>query len=260
VIGTIRAVIEPALQLPLALLAGAASGFVNTLSGGGSYLVLPLLIALGQSGQQANATNRVGVLVASLIGFHKLQRKAALPRPLLWRVALPCVAGGLVGALLALWFDPRTFDVVVGGLLLLMLFLVLWRPERFVAARDVAPDASRPRSAILLFLVGIHGGFIQAGVGLFLLAVLVLQVGMNLIAANAAKLLIVCLFTAPALALFAAFSQVDWWIGSLLAVGQAIGAAVAARFAIEKAKAERVIRWLLIVMLPATTVKLWFFQ
>ena len=71
---------------------------------------------------------------------------------------------------------------------------------------------------------------------------------------------LVLLMTAPALIVFGAADQVDWGLGALLAIGQSIGAFAAARFASRKADADVWIRRVLLIVLPATTVKLWFFS
>ena len=51
---------------------------------------------------------------------------------------------------------------------------------------------------LILFAIGIYGGFIQAGVGIFLLASLVLGIGYDLVRANPVKNFIVLLFTISA--------------------------------------------------------------
>jgi uncharacterized membrane protein YfcA len=72
------------------------------------------------------------------------------------------------------------------------------------------------------------------GVGIFLLAGLVLSAGYNLVGANALKNLIVLVFTAAALVVFVRNGQVQWTLGLLLAAGQALGAWVAVRLALKR--------------------------
>jgi len=45
------------------------------------------------------------------------------------------------------------------------------------------------------FLIGVYGGFVQVGVGYFLLAALVLVAGFDLVRANALKVWVVLLYT-----------------------------------------------------------------
>ena len=98
----------------------------------------------------------------------------------------------------------------------------------------------------LFFAIGVYGGFIQVSVGLFLLAGLVLGAGYNLIGANAMKNLIVLVFTAAALIVFVVNDQVQWTLGLLLGAGQAVGAWVAARFAVQRG--AEFVRWAVIVI------------
>jgi uncharacterized membrane protein YfcA len=51
----------------LVILVGFFAGFINTLAGNGSLLSLPLLMFLGLPANIANATNRIGVLLQSLV-------------------------------------------------------------------------------------------------------------------------------------------------------------------------------------------------
>ena len=53
----------------LAVLAGFVAGIINTLAGNGSAITLPFLTFLGLPTGIANATNRVGVVVQSLVGY-----------------------------------------------------------------------------------------------------------------------------------------------------------------------------------------------
>lgn len=255
---TIRAMPDLLLHA-LALLAGVAAGFINTLAGSGSFVVLPALLALGLTSHEANATNRVGVLCSSFVGAARFRQAGAIARSQLAWLLVPSVLGAVVGAALAAKLDPHAFDLWVGALMLAMLALVIFEPERML--KDVAAPArvSAPGSVLALFAIGVYGGFIQAGVGILLLLALSLVAGMPVKRANAAKLLIVFVYTVPALLVFVLDGDVRWWIGLLMAVGQSLGAHLAVGFTIARADANKWIRRLLLVMLPATTIKLWFF-
>ena len=56
----------------LLVLAGTFAGFVNTIAGGGSLVVVPLLIFMGLPSSEANGSNRVAILIQtffSVVGF-----------------------------------------------------------------------------------------------------------------------------------------------------------------------------------------------
>jgi len=105
----------------------------------------------------------------------------------------------------------------------------------------------------VLFLIGIYGGFIQAGVGIFLLAGLVLGIGYGLVNANALKVLIVFVFTIFALIVFVINGQVLWGIGILLAIGNALGGWVAAHMAVERGAGF--VRWVLILVVAVAAIR-----
>ena len=94
-----------------------------------------------------------------------------------------------------------------------------------------------------LFLAGIYGGFVQAGVGFILLAALTAGLKYDLIRANALKTLCALAFTSIALCLFIAFGMVSWVPGLILGTGSMVGAHFTVRKAV-KAKPST-IRWAL---------------
>ena len=225
---------------------GFAAGFINTLAGSGSLLTLPLLILLGLPANVANGTNRVGVLLQNIVAVATFRRRGALPLAGSWKLIVPSVVGGVIGAELAVDLDEQLLRQTIGVLLLVLLAVMLLNPERWIASQ-VAPREPRLLVEVpLFFAIGVYGGFIQVSVGLFLLAGLVLGAGYNLIGANAMKNLIVLVFTAAALVVFVVNDQVEWTLGLLLGAGQAAGAWIAAHFAVKRG--AEFVRWFVVVI------------
>jgi hypothetical protein len=220
---------------------GFIAGFVNTLAGSGSLLTLPILILLGLPANVANGTNRVGVLLQNVVAVERLVKHGALPLADSWKLIVPAVAGAVAGAELAADLDEALLRRTIGVLLLVLLGIMWFDPERWIATR-AAPRAPRLLVEVpLFFAIGVYGGFIQISVGLFLLAGLVLGAGYGIVGANALKNLIVLVFTAAALVVFVVNDQVEWRLGLLLGAGQAAGAWVAVHFAV--ARGARFLRW-----------------
>ncbi len=63
-------------QLP-----ASVAGALNVVAGGGSFLILPLLLFLGLPAALANGTNRVGVLAQNLGGLAGFHRHRAIDWP-----------------------------------------------------------------------------------------------------------------------------------------------------------------------------------
>jgi len=234
---------------------GLFAGFVNTLAGSGSLLTLPFLMFLGLPANVANATNRVGVLVQSVVGSWSFKKQKIYTfRESLW-MAVPATIGSFLGSLLAVRINEHIMKILIGGLLIVMFFLILYKPENWV--REHALNISPRRRwwvSLIFFFIGIYGGFIQAGVGFFLLGALVLGAGMGLTKANALKLVIVAIFTAAALIVFMISGQVNYFIGIILSIGQGLGALIASKVAVSWG--PKVVRVILLVAIMASALEL----
>lgn len=233
---------------------GFIAGFINTLAGSGSLITLPVLILLGLPANVANGTNRVGVLLQNIVAVATFRRRGALEAGGSLKLTIPAIAGAIVGAGLAVDLDEALLNRTIGVLMLVMIVLMLLRPRRWLEAHASGAAAHYSIQAPIFFVIGAYGGFIQAGVGIFLLAGLVLAGGYNLVGANAVKNLIVLAFTAAALAVFVVNDQVRWDLGLLLAAGNAGGAWLAAHMAV--ARGAGFVRWALIAILLLTSIAL----
>ena len=186
-----------------------------------------------------------------------MKRAGALELERAPRFVWPTLAGALLGAWLATELSAQTMNRVIGVIMVLMLGVILSNPKRLI--QDRAPeDADGPTPwwiAPLFFAVGVYGGFLQAGVGVMLLLGLVLGGGLDLLRANALKIVIALCFTVPALAIFASKGLVYWPFGVLVGVGQAFGAWAAVRFATGSERANVWTRRLLIVVVVAGIVR-----
>jgi uncharacterized protein len=235
---------------------GLLVGFVNTLAGSGSLVTLPFFLALGLSPAEANATNRLGILMQTFVGSATLMRRTRISLAGTGLMIWSTTAGSVLGAWLALELDAATMRYVIGTLMIVMLVPVLLSPEKWLRTED---DLSKPPKRwlifVIFFLLGVYGGFIQAGVGIFLLTSMVLVANLRLARANMLKNIIVFVFTVPALALFIYHGDVVWVPGLIMAGGQMVGAYVAARFAAQSPVANQLTRWLLVLMLVLGAVK-----
>lgn len=233
---------------------GFVAGFINTLAGSGSLLTLPLLMFLGLPANVANGTNRIAILLQNVVGITSFRQQKVLPFREGIRIGLPAITGSLVGAPIAINLNEEIMSRTIGGLLVIMLILILLKPDQWVRSREGNPPLSRILQIIIFFFIGVYGGFIQAGVGFFLLAGLVLGTGYELVKANAIKVFIVFLYTPFALTVFILHHQVDYKLGLVLAVGNMLGALVGTRVAVKWG--ARLVRYVLVAALAFASIKL----
>lgn len=216
------------------VLVGVAAGFVNTLAGGGSLLTLPVLMLAGLEAHVANGTNRVAVFLQSLAGTSAFDREGQLDRSAAFAIALPSLFGALAGASTAAYLPGGVLKPALLVAMIAIAVLMLVRPAVLAPHPDGVPRTLResPAAVPALFAIGFYGGFVQAGVGILLLAALGGLLRYDLVRANALKLLVVMMFTGLALVVFIAVGQV-WWIpGLALSIGTVVGSRLGVRFAV----------------------------
>lgn len=244
-------------QTVVFIIAGVFTGVINTLAGSGSLITLPIFIFFcGLPAPVANGTNRIGVLIqggVALYGFHKTGTTNYEGSA--W-LLVPAIAGAIVGSRIAVEIDEEMMNYAIGGLMVFMLFVLILDPKRWIHESAVALHRNRhPLTLLAFFLIGMYGGFIQAGVGIFLLAGLVLVSRYSLTEGNGIKLLIVFAYGLPTLLLFFWYGQVHVGYGLAMAFFQSIGAWLAVRFVVHVPNANMWIHRLLIVTVAVAALK-----
>lgn len=217
-----------ALEICLLIAVGLVAGVVNTLSGGGSLLTVPLLVVFGLPGTIANGTNRVGVLVQCAVACWRFDAEGISEFRRSLPMLPPVVLGSIVGAASATRIPDRLFEQIFAGIMLILLIPILRRAHR--PRTPSAPRWSAPTRNLVLFGIGIYGGAVQAGVGLLLLFALN-RAGFDLVRANAIKIVIATALAAVAVPVFVFERQVAWLPAAIVSVGFTIGAALGARIA-----------------------------
>ncbi len=222
------------LEALLLIIVGLLGGIINTLAGGGSNLTMPALMVMGLPADVANATNRLGVFLQALTGTVKFNQKEMLPKDDLKAILIPSLMGGLLGAVAAAWSPVWLLKPMLLGTMLCVAGGMLIWPNMIPDDNSGASKVSDSRWGFWgLLVAGIYGGFVQAGVGFVLLAVLSGCLRYDLVRANALKLLCTIGFTLVALLVFIVHDLVNWYYGLILSVGFIGGALIGVKMAIK---------------------------
>ena len=245
----------------LLLLAGLVAGSLNTLAGGGSFVLFPALLAAGIPPVIANATNTFSSLPGYASGAFGFREEIVRNRDRLVLYTIIGVVFGYAGAELLLHVSNQAFTLVVPWLMLfaVALFAFGGQINSFIRSRAGDSHHSRRLGAVLLVVllaaISLYGGFFNAGLGVLLLAFLALAGFTDIHAMNGLKLWISTMVAIASVVRFALSGAIDWYHGGFALVGVTIGGYGAARLA--KRIPTRIIRALVIVYGVGLTA--WFF-
>ena len=241
------------LHLGLAA-AGIGAGFVNTVAGGGSMLTLPALMLLGLPADQANGTNRLSIVTQSLSGVLGFRKAGRLDERAIGPLLIPTALGALAGAIIASQVPEQILKYVLLTTMIAMAAVTLLWPGAVgaVEGREPARLSRSPAGIAGMIAAGLYAGFIQAGVGFILIAVLGGVLRYDIIAANALKLVCTLVFGLVALAVFALAGQVVWLTALLLSLYTVVGSQLGVRFALRVPK--KVVRWIVFFAVVASCV------
>ena len=137
-------------------------------------ITLPALMMLGMPVDVANATNRVGVLMQSLTGVKGFSDQDRLDKSAIFPILVPTIVGALAGSMLASFMPVWVLKPVLLGSMITMALVMVVRPQAIIPVDGTEPYklTDRPVAVLGLFLTGVYGGFVQAGVGFILIAAL----------------------------------------------------------------------------------------
>jgi uncharacterized membrane protein YfcA len=213
------------------LLAGLLAGGLNAAAGGGSFVTIPALVALGLPSVAANASSTVALLPGTLASAWAWRHDfRSFEGVRLGVMALISLAGGLAGAMLLLATSDRAFDTLLPWLMLIgTVAFAHGRAIGGVLRRyvTVGPGTVLGAQVILAIYAGYYGG----GVGIMMMAVWSVLGDADVKAMSAARTLLVSAANAAAVAWFALAGPVHWPETGVMLVSAIAGGYFGARLA-----------------------------
>lgn len=244
-------------EIPLIIITGFGAAFLNTVGGGGSLFSVPILTFLGLPITIANGTSRVALLFQNIFAVGGFRSKGVeLPWPYSLYLGIASLFGGIIGSYLASTIKDEIFNKIFVGVMILAVFLILYDPIRSKGAEKLSTK-NQIIGSIFFFFIGIYGGFVQAGIGFMVIAVLSLVNNLSLVKSNYVKVFAAIVYTGVSVIIFAMQGKIVWMVGLILAIGHALGGWYASRWSVDKG--EVWIKRIMIVSIIAMAIKLWFF-
>lgn len=218
----------------LLCVAALAAGAINSIAGGGTLATFPSLLTV-LSAVPANATSTVALLPGSFAAAWGYRREVAASWPILRRLFLPSLFGGIAGAFALTRFPERVFENLVPWLLLTATALLLvQRPlARWIGAHPhEAPSGSTLAAVVIFqFLVGVYGGYFGAGIGILMLSSLSFVGIADIHQMNGVKTILASVMNGIGAAIFVMEDKVVWKYALPMAGASIVGGYVGARLA-----------------------------
>ena len=221
-----------AVDLLVAAGVALVAGVINSIAGGGSLILFPVLVALGLGTVAANVTNSIAQWPGYIGGVLGFRGEYAGQRSRIIRFSVVAVLGGTAGSVLLLTTPSEAFDTVVPVLVLLASLLLAVQPlitQRLKAAED-GPTRDPVWLYVALFLAAVYGGYFGGALGVILVGVLGLGLG-RLKLANALKSVISMVTATVTLVVFGLFGPVDWAVVAVCAPASLLGGFLGAKVA-----------------------------
>ena len=246
----------PWWEVAIIALAGLWAGLINAVVGSGTLVTFPVLVALGYPPVTATTSNAIGLITGSITGAVGYRSELEGQGRRLARYAVASFLGAIVGAVLLLKLPADAFETIVPVLVGISVILVLVQPllSRRLSNRTVVDRTASPLLYVLIFLVGIYGGYFTAAQGIMLVGVMGLLVADPLQRLNAFKNALAAVVNVVAGVIYAFVAPVSWPVVAVLAVSSTVGGLLGAT--VGKRLSPRVLRGVIVVIGVAAVVHL----
>ncbi len=240
------------MEYVVLVVTGLLAGLVNSIAGGGIFLVLPALLMAGVTGKQANASGSFAVWAGQITSLS--QNREFLPKKpaLIRQIILIGLFGSIAGALLLLATPNVDFEHALPYLNAAATFIFIagpWLKKQRRVRRT--PAFVFP---LFLLVVGIYGGYFGGGLGLLMLAALSLTNIGDVKEQNAVKLLSASVINFTSIVILCIGQLMVWRYALPAAAGALCGGYIGSRYS--KQVSSQHIRWLVIAIGLATTIYL----
>lgn len=209
------------MTFALLVLAGVGAGLTGSVAGIASLVSYPALLATGLGPVAANVSNTVALVFQSLATTHGSLPELRSQAPLVRRLLLPALLGGVVGGVLLLLTPGDAFAKLVPWLIGGAAVAILIRPRP-----KQHEDAREGHSVWLnvgVFATAIYGGYFGAAAGVVMMALLLLFTGDTLPRAGALRTVLLGAANTVAALYFIVSGPVQWSAVIPLALGLIVG-------------------------------------
>lgn len=245
-------------EISLVLLAGVGAGVLNAIGGGGKFVALPALVAVGLPPVTANASSTIALVPGAVAGASACRREITLVGGASTRsLTVISMIGSGVGAGLMLALPAASFEAAVPWLLAFTTLLVAFgRHLSRWLGNALGRSIGMSSRAVLIgqFFLAVYGGYFGGAVGTMMLAVWSVGLGLDAAVSNPMRVTqLAAIYLAAAVPLLITSDALGYpvFLAAML-VGAAVGGYGGAHLA--RRLPDRMLRGLLVASAGTTTV------
>ncbi|MFB0564363.1 MAG: sulfite exporter TauE/SafE family protein [Candidatus Aminicenantaceae bacterium] len=227
--------------------------------GGTSLITVPALISFGMISKNAVATNMVALIFLSISGALGFRRKIKISHyKVIVLFSILTICGSLIGASFVLAIDKDILKKVIGIIIFIIAGSVILKKD--LGLQEKRENISKIKfvsSALLIFILGIYGGFFSGGYVTFLSYILIVTLNLNFLQVAYITKIFNIFSSLVASTFFYYHGLVDFSVAIPLGLSMALGATLGTRLAVLKGNLW--IRNLFIIVILLLAIKLLFF-
>ena len=238
---------------PVLFLSGIFAGTLNVIAGGGSFITIPLLIFMGLPPLVANGTNRIGILLQNVAATWSFSKHGLLKNLPVGPCMASMVAGSALGVPAAIMAGDDAFKKILAIFMILVSLWTITDPLKRFKKLEGTGEINKAAAVAGFFFCGFISGFVQAGVGFFILALTTL-LGLDMVRGNALKVTVILGAMILSLSLYAWQGLVLPVPGLVLAGGTIVGSQIGVKLTI--LKGHKWVKGVVTVMVIIFAIKL----
>ena len=238
--------------LAFLIAASFCAGFIDSIAGGGGFILVPALMLAGLSPTMAVATNKLPAVFGTATAAYNFIRS----KTVIWPIAF---LGGMAGSHINLGVTQDTLNKII-LFILPIAAIVTFIPKKNLKhnVKDFSRKELYIAAPFITFVLGIYDGFFGPGMGTFLIIAFYSILGMNMVQASAVAKIVNFASGAGALVMFLKAGQVIIYIGIPLLIANVLGSYIGSKMAIKNGQAfvKKILIIVFIVMFVSLIIKI----
>ena len=245
--------------LAILIFASFFAGFIDSIAGGGGFILVPALMLGGLPPQAAIATNKVPAVFGTATAAYNFIRS----KKVIWPVAIIglifALLGGAVGSKLNQGISPDLLNKIV-LMILPVAAIVTFIPKKNIK-QNVSSFTKKElyiATPFITFILGIYDGFIGPGMGTFLIIAFYSILGMDMVNSSAVAKIVNFASGLGSLVMYLKAGAVIMAIGIPLLIANVLGSYIGSKLAIKKGQSfvKMILIVVFIIMFISLTIKI----